>query len=214
MKSFQTFLTLYNRCRFKQKLKQMLKQRQSLDLQLSHVFAKHCKYAWADRHCLVLHKSWILDNHVALHSFFPNIWKIHPIKLDAFPQYCDMQNFTFIPFFFILAMDTRLAYETLSQILSYLTEDQSALLQINRTCKKLYEVSLPLHFKSPKFESFGCFESFATTLTENNGLLVRHIDLHMVPHRWDSFKINNLLFALSEKTPDLELLNLDLCSQL
>ncbi|KAL9539807.1 hypothetical protein PS6_011044 [Mucor atramentarius] len=111
-------------------------------------------------------------------------------------------------------MDTRLAYETLSQILSYLTEDQSALLQINRTCKKLYEVSLPLLFKSPKFESFGCFESFTTTLSENNGLLVRHIDLHMVPHRWDSFKINNLLFALSEKTPDLELLNLDLCSQL
>ncbi|OAD08471.1 hypothetical protein MUCCIDRAFT_105438 [Mucor lusitanicus CBS 277.49] len=36
----------------------------------------------------------------------------------------------------------------------------------------------------------------------------------MVPHRWDSFKINNLLFTLSEKTPDLELLNLDLCSQL
>ncbi|GAN06206.1 conserved hypothetical protein [Mucor ambiguus] len=111
-------------------------------------------------------------------------------------------------------MDTRLAYETLSQILSYLKEDQSALVQINRTCKKLYEVSLPLLFKSPKFETFSCFESFATTLTETNGLFVRNIDLHMVPHRWDSFRINNLLFTLSEKTPNLELLNLDLCSQL
>ncbi|KAL9543806.1 hypothetical protein MBANPS3_007934 [Mucor bainieri] len=111
-------------------------------------------------------------------------------------------------------MDTRLAYETLSQILSHLKEDQPALLQVNRTCRKLYEASLPLLFKSPKFESFSCFESFATTLTEKNGLFVRHIDLHMVPHRWDSFKINSLLFTLSEKTPDLELLNLDLCSQL
>lgn len=111
-------------------------------------------------------------------------------------------------------MDTKLAYETLSQIIGYLKEDQGSLLQINRTCKKLYELSLAHLFKSPKFESFSCFEAFATTLTENNGLYVRHIDLHMVPHRWDSFKINNLLFTLSEKTPELELLNLDLCSQL
>ncbi|KAI8636233.1 hypothetical protein BD408DRAFT_377197 [Parasitella parasitica] len=111
-------------------------------------------------------------------------------------------------------METRLAYETLSQIISYLKQDQNALLQINRTCKKLYELSIPFLFKSPKFESFDSFEKFATTLTEHNGLSVRHIDLHMVPHRWESSRINKLLFTLSEKTPDLELLNLDLCSQL
>lgn len=111
-------------------------------------------------------------------------------------------------------MDKVLAYETLSEILNYLKKDQATLLQLSSTCKKLQEITIPLLYKSPQFTTFSSFKSFANTLTENNGLYVRHIDLHMVPHRWDSSKINNLLYNLTEKTPDLELLNLDLCSQL
>lgn len=111
-------------------------------------------------------------------------------------------------------MDKILAYETLSEILSYLKKDQQSLLQLSLTCKKLHELTIPHLYKSPQFTTFSNFESFANTLTENNGLFIRHIDLHMVPHRWDSLKINNLLYNLTEKTPDLELLNLDLCTQL
>lgn len=111
-------------------------------------------------------------------------------------------------------MDTLLPYETISQILSFLKDDQPSLLQLSSCCKKLYHLTKPLLFRSPQFATLGKFESFVTTLNVDNGLYVKHIDLHMVPHRWDSLKMNELLFILTEKTPDLELLNLDLCSQL
>jgi hypothetical protein len=102
----------------------------------------------------------------------------------------------------------RLPYETLSQIISYLKTDQTSLLQINITCRKLYEISSPLLYKSPTFQLL------STILTEHNGYFVRHLDLHMVPHRWDSARMSSLLCNITNKTPDLELLNLDLCTQL
>lgn len=111
-------------------------------------------------------------------------------------------------------MDKRLAYETLSQIVGYLKKDQPSLLQLNNTCRKLYKISTPLLFKSPRFSTFKSFELFATTLIEENGFHVRHVDLHMVPHRWDSSRMSQLLYSITVKTPDLELLNLDLCTQL
>jgi hypothetical protein len=110
-------------------------------------------------------------------------------------------------------MDKRLAYETLSQIIGYLKNDQQSLLQLSRTCSKLHGLCAPYLFKSPQFKTFQDFESFANTLSTENGAYVRHIDLHMVPHRWDP-KTNDLLYTLSEKTPDLELLNLELCYKL
>lgn len=111
-------------------------------------------------------------------------------------------------------MDKILAYETLSEILSYLKKDQASLLQLSLTCKKFHEITIPLLYKSPQFTTFNSFRAFSDSLSEVNGLYVRDIDLHMVPHRWDSLKINNLLYSLTEKTPDLEQLNLGLCSQL
>lgn len=111
-------------------------------------------------------------------------------------------------------MDKILPYETLSQIFEYLKDDQHSLKQLNSCCRKLYESTIPFLFRSPQFTTFSGFEKFAGTLTTINGVYVRHLDLHMVPHRWDSTKINGLLYTLTKKTPDLELLNLDLCSQL
>lgn len=108
----------------------------------------------------------------------------------------------------------KVPYETLSQIVGYLMNDQASLLQLNKTCHTLYEISTPLLFKFPQFNSYNSFQLFATTLTETNGYHVRHIDLHMVPHRWNASKMNHLLYDLTAKTLDLELLNLDLCTQL
>lgn len=110
-------------------------------------------------------------------------------------------------------MDKKLAYETLSQILNYLKDDQQSLLQLSRTCNKLHKLCAPFLFRSPQFKTFQRFESFATTLSVENGAHVREIDLHMVPHRWE-LKTNDLLYTISEKTPDLELLNLELCYKL
>ncbi|CAO3618979.1 unnamed protein product [Mucor hiemalis] len=111
-------------------------------------------------------------------------------------------------------MDKILPYETLSQIFEYLKDDQHSLKQLNSCCRKLYKSTIPFLFRSPQFTTFSGFEKFAGTLTTINGVYVRHLDLHMVPHRWDSTKINSLLYTLTKKTPDLELLNLNLCSQL
>ncbi|GAA5811980.1 hypothetical protein MFLAVUS_005427 [Mucor flavus] len=93
-------------------------------------------------------------------------------------------------------------------------DDQATLVQLNQSCKKLYELTIPCLYKSPQFTTFTSFESFANSLSQTNGTFVRRIDLHMVPHRWDSSKITNLLASITEKTLDLEMLNLDLCSQL
>lgn len=111
-------------------------------------------------------------------------------------------------------MDKTLPYETLSQIFEYLKDDQHSLKELNSTCRRLYETSIPFLFRSPQFTTFSGFEKFAATLTVNNGLYVRHLDLHMVPHRWNSNKITRLLCEITKRTPDLELLNLELCSQL
>ncbi|KAI9469704.1 MAG: hypothetical protein EXX96DRAFT_491977 [Benjaminiella poitrasii] len=111
-------------------------------------------------------------------------------------------------------MDTKLAFEILANIINYLRDDQQMLLQLNRASKRLYNISTPLLFCSPKFESFRQFESFANTLTSQNGMHVKYLDLHMVPHRWDSTKIDQLLLMITENTPSLELINLDHCSQL
>ncbi|KAG2210861.1 hypothetical protein INT47_000015 [Mucor saturninus] len=111
-------------------------------------------------------------------------------------------------------MDKLLPYETFSEILSYLKKDQASLLQISLTCKKFHEITIPLLYKSPQFTTFSSFQSFTNTLSEANALYVRDIDLHMVPHRWDSLKINHCLYTLTDKAHDLEQLNLGLCSQL
>ncbi|KAI7902048.1 uncharacterized protein BX663DRAFT_455533 [Cokeromyces recurvatus] len=111
-------------------------------------------------------------------------------------------------------MEKRFAYEILAKITTYLRDDQQALLQLSRTCKRLHTISTPFLFCSPKFDTFRKFESFANALTLLNGTHVRYLDLHMVPHRWDSSKIDEILFMISEKTSHLELLNLDHCSQL
>ncbi|KAI8061391.1 hypothetical protein BDF21DRAFT_429433 [Thamnidium elegans] len=111
-------------------------------------------------------------------------------------------------------MDKLLPYETLTEIISYLKNDQATLVQLNQSCKKLYELTIPSLYKSPQFTRFTSFESFANSLSQENGTFVRRIDLHMVPHRWDSSKFTSLLTSITEKTLDLEMLNLDLCSQL
>jgi hypothetical protein len=110
-------------------------------------------------------------------------------------------------------MDKGFAYETLLQIAGYLKDDQKTLLQLSRTCHKLHSLCTPFLFKSPQFTTFQGFELFAKTLSIENGVHVRDIDLHMVPHRWDP-KTNDLLYILSEKTPNLEILNLELCYKL
>lgn len=111
-------------------------------------------------------------------------------------------------------MDTKLAYETLTQILDELKYDQPSLLQLNRTCKKLYTLTCPLLYDSPRLTNTNNFEQFAATLTKENGKHVHTVDLHMVPHRWNSTGTYDLVCKITEKTPDLELLNLDLCTLL
>ncbi|KAI8971637.1 hypothetical protein BDF20DRAFT_885502 [Mycotypha africana] len=111
-------------------------------------------------------------------------------------------------------MDKVLPNETLSHILGYLKTDQNTLFQLGQTCKKFCDLTSPLLYRAPKFDTLDQFEKFTNALTDMNSSYVRHIDLHMVPHRWNSSLINPLLYSMALKTTELESLNLDLCSQL
>ena len=111
-------------------------------------------------------------------------------------------------------MDTKLPLETISQILGYLKDDQHTLVQLNSCSKKLYGITLPLLYKAPQFTTIRRLELFAQALNSSLGLFVRDLDLHMVADRWNYRAMSSLLQTITENTPDLELLNLDLCSQL
>ncbi|KAI8092234.1 uncharacterized protein B0P05DRAFT_525369 [Gilbertella persicaria] len=117
-------------------------------------------------------------------------------------------------FSFFSCMDTQFAYETLAHIFFYLKQDQKTLCQLSLTCNKFRQLSLPLLFKHPHFTSLDQLSSFAGFLTEINGALVRSIDLHMVPHRWDATQLTQILYQITPKTPHLELLDLGLCTLL
>lgn len=120
----------------------------------------------------------------------------------------------FLLTFYGALMDIKLAYETITQIVNHLKYDQPSLLQLNRTCRKLYTLSCPLLYNFPQFNKASSFENFALTLTEENGKYVQSVDLHMVPNRWNSTKTYELVLKITEKTPNLQLLNLDLCLSL
>ncbi|KAI9269834.1 hypothetical protein BY458DRAFT_510564 [Sporodiniella umbellata] len=110
-------------------------------------------------------------------------------------------------------MDRVLAFEILTQIMSHLKDDQSALLELAKSSSTLYKPALPFLYYAPQFDKWKQFELFAQQLTPHNGLYVRYMDLSSLPYRWDP-SINNILPQLASKLPHLNTLNLELCRKL
>ncbi|KAI8393554.1 uncharacterized protein BYT42DRAFT_541805 [Radiomyces spectabilis] len=104
----------------------------------------------------------------------------------------------------------KLAYEILTAIVSLLQDDQKTLASLNRVSRQFHAISSPLLYHSPIFPTVESFQRFATHLTKQS-YHVRTIDLQLTPHRWRK-RIGPMLMDLSQKTKDLQRLDLSLCS--
>lgn len=107
----------------------------------------------------------------------------------------------------------KLPAEILHIVLHYLREEQRSLAALNRTCKRLHQLTIPYLYHEPRFVSLSQFQSFVDHVSAHNAEIVRIIDLCLVPYRWHpQTSIGPYMVRLTEKAKDIEELGLEYCA--
>ncbi|CAG8496337.1 3365_t:CDS:2 [Ambispora leptoticha] len=102
--------------------------------------------------------------------------------------------------------------ELLHSVFSLLANDQKTISQVTLVCRQWNAIARPLLYRRPQIFSLQAFHKFLK-IPKFSGLLVREIDLSLLPHRWSNITDPDII-ALISLCPNLTFLDINYCAQL
>ncbi|KAG9301767.1 hypothetical protein G9A89_003314 [Geosiphon pyriformis] len=102
--------------------------------------------------------------------------------------------------------------EILHYIFSSLAEDQNVLLRVSIVCRHWHAITRSILHRHPQLYSIKGFQKFLK-IPKSNGLLVREVDLSLLPQRGSSIKDSDII-SLITLCPNLTGLDINFCTQL